>query len=62
MRSSRPMSRFRARCATHSPAGCGVTLSTWTRRVATSITNSTHSHRRRTVSTAKKSTASVLAA
>ena len=31
-RSSRSMNRLRACCVTHSPAGCGVTLGTWTRR------------------------------
>ena len=43
---------------THSAAGCGVTPSTWTRRLATSSTNSTCSRCRNTVSTVKKSTAS----
>jgi hypothetical protein len=52
------MSRLRACCATQSPTGCGVTPSTWTRREATSITNSTYSRCRNTVSTVKKSTAS----
>jgi hypothetical protein len=50
--------RFRACWATHPPTGCDVTPSTWTRRVATSITNSTYSRRRRTVSTVKTSRAS----
>ena len=52
------MSRFRACWVTHAPAACGVTPSTWTRRVAISITNSTYSRFRNTVSTVKKSTAS----
>jgi hypothetical protein len=39
------------------PTGYGVTPSTWTRRVATSIANSTYSRCRKTVSTVKKSTA-----
>src|SRR4029453_10716327 len=42
----------------HSPIGCAVTPSTWTRREATSITNSTYRRLRNTVSTVKKSTAS----
>jgi hypothetical protein len=37
-RSSRPMSRLRACWVTQSSAGCAVTPSTWTRRLATSIT------------------------
>jgi hypothetical protein len=57
-RSSRAMSRLRACWATHSPIGCAVTPSTWTRRPATWITNSTYSRCRNTVSTVKKSTAS----
>ncbi len=61
-RSPRSMARLRACWATHSPTGCGVTPSTWTRRVATSITNSTSSRRRNTVSTVQKSTASTLVA
>jgi len=52
------MSRLRACCVTHSPTGCAVTPSTWTRRVATSITNRTCSRFGNTVSTVKKSTAS----
>jgi hypothetical protein len=51
------MSRLRACCVTQSPTGCGVTPSTWTWRVATSITNSTYSRLRNTVSTVKQSTA-----
>jgi hypothetical protein len=39
-----------------------LTPSTWTRRVATSIANSTYSRRSKTVSTVKKSTASTPAA
>src|SRR6266508_1356723 len=57
-RSLRPLSRLRACCVTDSPTGCAVTPSTWTWRVATSITNSTYSRLRNTVSTVKKSTAS----
>ena len=57
-RSSRPMSRLRACCVTHSPNGCGVTPSTWTRRVPTSIANNTYSRFSDMVSTVKKSTAS----
>src|SRR6266498_893605 len=52
------ISRFRACWATHFPAGCDVTPSTWTRRVATSITNSTYSRLSNTVPTVKKSIAS----
>jgi hypothetical protein len=52
------MSRLGACWVTHSAAGCGVTPSTWTRRLATSSTNSTCSRCRNTVSTVKKSTAS----
>jgi hypothetical protein len=48
------MSRFRACWATQSPTGCGVTPSTRTRRVATSITNSTYSRFNNTVSTVKQ--------
>jgi hypothetical protein len=48
--------------ATHSPTGCAITPSTWTRRVAISIANRTYSRCRKTVSTVKKSTASTLAA
>jgi len=51
------MRRLRACCVTHSPTGCEVAPSTWTRRVATSITNSTYSRCNKTVSTVKKSTA-----
>jgi hypothetical protein len=51
------MSRLQACYVTHSPTGCAVTPSTWTWRVATSITNSTYSRLRNTVSTVKKSTA-----
>ena len=52
------MRKFRACWTTHSPTGCAVTASTWTRRVATSIANRTYSRRNKTVSTVKKSTAS----
>jgi hypothetical protein len=52
------MSRSRACWATHSPAGCEVALSTWTRRLATSITNRAYSRCGKTVSAVKKSTAS----
>ena len=38
----------------HSPTGCAVTASTWTRRVATSIANRTYSRRNKTVSTVKQ--------
>jgi hypothetical protein len=61
-RSSRPMTRLRACWVTHSPTGCDVTPSTWTRRVATSITNSTFNRCNKTVSTVKKSTANTPAA
>jgi hypothetical protein len=57
MPSASSISRFRACCATHAPTGWDVTPSTWTRREATSITNSTYSRLRNTVSTVKKSTA-----
>src|SRR6266498_283856 len=59
-RSPRSMSRFRACCATRCSTGCGVTPSRCTRRVASSMTNSTYSRRSNTVSTVKKSTASTL--
>src|SRR6266511_4373414 len=49
------ISRFRACWATHFPAGCDVTPSTWTRRLATSITNSTYSRLSNTVTTVNKS-------
>jgi hypothetical protein len=52
------MSRLRACWVTQSLPGCGVTPSTWTRRVASPSTNSTYSRCRKTVSTVKKSTAS----
>jgi hypothetical protein len=57
-RSSSSMGRLRACCVTQSPIGCGVTASSWTRRVPTSSTNRTSSRCRQTVSTMKKSTAS----
>src|SRR4029453_10716329 len=38
----------------HSPIGCAVTPSTWTRREATSSTNSTYRRLRNTVSTVKQ--------
>src|SRR4029453_8305189 len=38
----------------HSPIGCAATPSTWTRREATSITNSTYRRLRNTVSTVKQ--------
>jgi hypothetical protein len=53
-RSSRPMSRLRACWPTPSPTGCAVTPSTWTLRVAVSITNSTYRRCRNTVSTVKQ--------
>jgi hypothetical protein len=53
-RSSSTMSRLGACWATHSAAGCAVTPGTWTRRLATSSTNSTYSRCRNTVSTVKQ--------
>ena len=52
------MTRLRACCVAHSPVGCAVTPSTWTRRLATSSTNRTYNRCKNTVSTVKKSTAS----
>jgi hypothetical protein len=52
------LQRFRACWVTHAPAGCRVRPRTWTRRVASSMTNSTYSRLRNTVSTVKKSVAS----
>jgi hypothetical protein len=50
-----PITRLRACCAIYSPTGCGVTPSTRTRRVATSIANRTYSRRSNTVSTVQES-------
>jgi hypothetical protein len=44
---------LRACCATRAPAGCGVTPSRWTRRLATSSTDSTYSRWNSTASTVK---------
>jgi hypothetical protein len=57
-RSSRSISRFRACCAVHAPAGLVVTPRTWTRRVSISITKKTYRRLRNTVSTCRKSQAS----
>jgi hypothetical protein len=53
-RSSRAMSRLPACWVTHSPTGCAVTPSTWTWRVAASITTSTSRRLSNTVSTVKQ--------
>ena len=59
-RSSSPaMARFRPCWATQDPCGLRVTPATWTRRVASSMKNSTSTRRRRIVSTQKKSQASI---
>ena len=52
------MIRLRACWAARAPSGCGVTPRMCTRRVATSMTNSTYHRLRKTVSTMKKSPAS----
>jgi hypothetical protein len=57
IRSPRSMSRLRACWAVHVPSGWAVTPRTWTRRVLTSMTNSTYRRLRKIVSTWKKSQA-----
>src|SRR6266508_7014850 len=54
------MRRFRACCVTHAPVVLAVTPRMWTRRLATSITNSKYRRLSSTVSTWKKSHASRL--
>jgi hypothetical protein len=56
------MIRLRACWVTHGATGCAVTPSRWTRRVATSMADSTYGRLRHTVSTVKKSMASTLSA
>src|SRR6266700_6237757 len=56
---SRLIESSRARWATHSPFGWSVTPARRTRRVCSSIKNKTYSVLRRTVSTVKKSTATM---
>src|SRR5439155_13764673 len=58
-RSSRSITRFRAAWATHWPVGCAVIPARWTRRPCSSTTNSTYSRLSPTVSTVKKSQASM---
>src|ERR1019366_2639926 len=57
IRSPRSMIRLRACCAVHTPSGWAVTPRTRTRRVLTSMTNSTYRRLRKIVSTWKKSQA-----
>src|SRR5215211_2252664 len=54
--------RLRACWATHHPVGCAVTPARCTRRLASSITNSTYMRWKKTVSTVKKSQARIPAA
>ena len=54
MRSAKSMRGLRACWATHAPVGLMVTPRTWTRRVASSITNSTYRRLSSTVSTWKQ--------
>ena len=56
-RSSSSTKRLRACCATHRPVGWAVTPAKCTRRLPSSMTNSTYSRRSQTVSTVKKSQA-----
>jgi hypothetical protein len=55
MRSPRSMRRLRACWVTQAPVGLAVTPRMWTRRLATSITNSTYRRLSSTVSTWKRS-------
>jgi hypothetical protein len=55
IRSPSSMARFLTTCVVHAPLECAVTPRTCTRRVVTSVTNSTYSRRRLIVSTWKKS-------
>jgi hypothetical protein len=55
-------SRLRACWVTHWPFGLAVTPARWTRRVSRSMKNSTYSRRSQTVSTVKKSQATIPAA
>ena len=57
-----PGTGLRACWATQPPSGLVVTLATWTRRVASSMKNSTSSRRSQMVSTVKKSQARMPAA
>jgi hypothetical protein len=52
--SSRTATRLRVCWATHHPVGWAVTPARWTRRLPSSMTNSTYTRRRKTVSTVKK--------
>src|SRR4051794_2193018 len=61
-RSPRSINTLRACWATHVPSGLAVTPRTWTNRVPTSTTKKTYKRRSSTVSTEKKSHASVPAA
>jgi hypothetical protein len=54
IRSPKSISRFRVCCPVHAPSGCAVTPTTWTSRVAISVTNSTYRRLRKTVSAVKK--------
>lgn len=58
----RSINRLRACWATQAPSGLAVTPRTWTNRVPTSTTKKTYKRRGSTVSTEKKSHASVPAA
>jgi hypothetical protein len=55
--SDRVMSRLRACCTTQAPSGWAVTPARCTRRLSSSMKNSTYSRRSQTVSTVKKSQA-----
>jgi hypothetical protein len=61
-RSPRSRRRLRACWATHGPLGWAVTPAMCTRRLPSSMTNSTYSRRSQTVSTVKKSQARMPAA
>ena len=61
-RSPSTSSRLRACWVTQAPSGLAVTPARWTRRVSSSMKNSTYSRRSQTVSTVKKSQATIPAA
>jgi hypothetical protein len=61
-RSSRTSSRLRACWVIQAALGFGVTPARWTRRVSSSMKNSTYSRRSQIVSTVKKSQATISAA
>jgi len=62
VRPSRPIARLRARPVTHPPPGCAVIPASCTVRRSTSMTNTTQSLPRPTVSTVQKSQTTVPAA